>query len=247
MKILITGLNGTLAPHFAAFARSQGHEVVGWERAQVNPEDSGQVTQFLDVSKADAIFHLGMGSEHWAEQMAAWANKHNRRFLFTSTAMVFHHDPDGPHNPDDSRSSQEDYGQYKIRCEDAILSVNNNALIVRIGWQLDLGSTMGNNMLAALTEQHNQQGMISASTRWIPATSHMQDTAAVAIQLLEKGACGVFHIDGNTETQLNFYELVTLIDQKLGLNWRIKATEDYQHDQRLMDDRLLVPTVTQRL
>lgn len=160
---------------------------------------------------------------------------------------MFNHDPDGPHKPDDERSSQEDYGRYKKRCEDAILSVSSDALIVRIGWQLNLESTTGNNMLASLTQQHDAQGKISASTTWMPATSHMKDTAAVAIQLLEKGASGVFHVDGNAETKLNFYELVNLINNKLQLNWNIEANEDYKHNQTLADDRIAIASIVSRL
>ena len=46
-------------------------------------------------------------------------------FLFTSTAMVFDHEPDGPHRPADPRTARDDYGRMKIASEDAVLAATS--------------------------------------------------------------------------------------------------------------------------
>ena len=42
MRLLITGLNGTLAPRLAQAARLAGCEVIGWDRAAVDPDDEAR-------------------------------------------------------------------------------------------------------------------------------------------------------------------------------------------------------------
>ncbi len=152
MRLLLTGLNGTLAPKLAERARSAGWAVFGWNRHQVCPDDHQAASAWLQAQRVDAIAHLALGSEAWAVQLAAYAAARELPFLFTSTAMVFHHEPDGPHRPEDLRTARDDYGLYKIRCEDAIRAENPAACIVRLGWQID-PDARGNNMLAALDGQ----------------------------------------------------------------------------------------------
>ncbi|HKJ38204.1 MAG TPA: hypothetical protein VJ972_05475, partial [Anaerolineales bacterium] len=143
-------------------------------------------------------------------------------------------------------TTKDDYGRYKVRCERRILDVNPQSLIVRIGWQMDLQGG-GNNMVQQLTDQHRQQGHINASELWIPAASLMPDTVAVTWGLLDRGAQGVHHLDSNAESALNFVELVTLLANALGQNWKIHPNQEYKHDQRLVDPRVNMPSLKERL
>jgi dTDP-4-dehydrorhamnose reductase len=243
-KLLITGLNGTLAPKVARAAEPQGYQVIGWNRAQVSPDDPATTQGFLEQTRPDAIVHLAMGSEDWAAQMATYAASTGVPFGFTSTAMVFDHHPNGPHRPSDPRTAQDDYGRYKIRCEDAILSANPNAVIVRIGYQIALDGT-GNNMVAHL-EQQAKQGAIQASTLWIPATSQMRHTATALLENLDL-AGGIYHLDSNAKLALNYFEVVSSLKTRLGRpDWQIVPSETYHHDQRLIES-LPIPDVLEGL
>ena len=246
MNILITGLNGTLAPHFARHLTTLGHTIIGWDREQVNPDDRNACWDWLNTLQPDAVLHLAFGSEEWAGQIAVWCRESHRPMLYISTAMVFDSEPDGPHYPQDMISGKDDYGCYKARCEKQVVDNYPNALIVRIGWQIDFQGG-GNNMFHHLQQQHDANGCIEASQLWIPAASFMPDTAAVAWQLLESGAHGIHHLDSNAQSAINFYEMVTLISQRCQKNWTIKATQNYQHDQRLIDARVTVPSLQERL
>jgi dTDP-4-dehydrorhamnose reductase len=240
MRILITGFNGTLAPHLVRVARERAHEVIGWDRNAVSPDDDDACEAFLSRTRADAIAHLGFGAETRAAKLAAWAAVNNAAFVFTSTAMVFDHVPNGPHRVNDERTAKDDYGRYKIRCEDAIRVANPTACIARIGWQIDAaddGSASGNNMLAALDAEQARDGRIRASSAWRPACSFMSDTAAALLQILERRIDGVVHLDGNAEGALSFYELVQQIKQRFSRHaWQVEAHAEYVHDQRLIAD-----------
>ncbi|PNY81052.1 sugar nucleotide-binding protein [Deinococcus koreensis] len=243
---LITGLNGTLAPHVAAALQAQGHRAVGWNRQTTPPDDLHAAQVWLDTLQPRGIFHLAIGSEGWAGRLAAYAAQHGLPFVFTSTAMVFHHDPDGPHQPRDPRTAQDGYGQLKIRSEDAIVAANPDAVIARIGWQIHPDAT-GNNMVAQLGAQQREQGRIRASRHWIPACSFMDDTAAALVGLAQDASRGPVHLDSNANDALNFPDLVRALARQLGQPWQVEETEDYRHDQRLADGVERMPGLRGRL
>ena len=149
--ILITGLKGSLAPRAAQAARQRGYVVAAWDRSAVPPDVPAAGDAFLAQLQPHAILHLATGNEAWAEQLATYAAQQGIAFVFTSTAMVFDHVPDGPHAVDDARTAKDDYGRSKIRSEDAVLAANAAAMVARIGWQID-PEVVGNNMLRALDD-----------------------------------------------------------------------------------------------
>jgi dTDP-4-dehydrorhamnose reductase len=242
VKILITGLNGTLAPRLAEAARAAGHEVVGWDRAGVDPDDEAASAAWLAGARPDAIAHLGMGSARFA----AWLAARCERFVFTSTAMVFDHRPDGPHDVGDERTAQDDYGRYKIACEDAITAASATATIARIGWQID-PTQPGNNMLMALDDWHKRDGRVAASHAWTPACSFMTDTAAALLALIEGQRRGIHHLDSNAAEAWRFDELARALALTFGRGWLVEANQDYRHDQRLVGGALALPPLSARL
>jgi len=242
VKILITGLNGTLAPRLAEAARAAGHDVVGWDRAAVNPDDEELSAAWLAAQSVDAVAHLGMGSARFAGFLAERC--HN--LLFTSTAMVFDHQPDGPHDVADDRTAKDDYGRYKIECENAILLASQTPVIARIGWQID-PTQPGNNMLMALDDWQKRDGRVAASHAWTPACSFMTDTAAALLALIEKPLPGVHHLDSNAGEAWRFDELARALGRQFKRDWRVEAHEDYRHDQRLVGGPTRLPPLSERL
>jgi dTDP-4-dehydrorhamnose reductase len=243
MRLLITGLSGTLAPVLARVARAQGHAVLGWDHRSLGFADARAFTRLAP----EAVAHLAMAGAAESAQLAALAAARGLPFLVTSTAMVFHHEPDGPHRPGDARTAQDGYGQSKIAMEDAVRAAHPGASIVRIGWQID-ASASGNNMLAQLDRWQAEQGEVAASRAWIPACSFMDDTAAALLQLLARP--GTHHVDSNARDAWSFPELVAALRQRFARDWRMREHADYHHDQRLLggpQDPDWVPRLSQRL
>lgn len=242
MKAIITGMNGTVAP----FLADRFSQVTSWDRARVPPGDREAVRLFLDAERPDLIAHLALGSVEWARQLASESRERGVRLLFTSTAMVFDREPDGPHRTGDERTAKDDYGRSKIAQEDAIRAELPDAIIARLGWQIGF-ERGGNQMLEALHCMIERDGVIHASRRWIPATSFLDDTAAVLHRLVERGESGTFHVDGNARSALTFPEIVRRLAARAGVEWRVEETDDYVHDQRLIDERIETRAITERL
>lgn len=250
MHAVVTGLSGTLAPYVRNAVEGRGGRVTGWDRAAVSPDDPDACRAFLDNARPDAVFHLAMGGEDWAAQLARWCDRHDARFVFTSTAMIFANRPDGPHRAADPRTADEDYGRYKMRCEDAVLEASTSAVVARIGWQIG-EARGGNHMVEHLWKQHEVDGVLRPSRRWRPACSFMTDTAEALLALLDHGEPGLFHVDANANADdgrgMTFDQIVHGLNRKLDAGWRVEPNGDFIRDQRLLDDRIRMPTMSERL
>jgi dTDP-4-dehydrorhamnose reductase len=240
-------LNGTLAPVLAEAARRAGWEIVGWNRQQIPPHEESIAHAWLNQTAPAAIAHLATGSVDWARQLAKYAAASQVPFVFTSTAMVFHHVPDGPHAIDDKRTAEDDYGKQKIACEDAILAANAKAAMVRIGWQIH-ANARGNNMLAQLDQWQQREGRVGASRAWKPACSFMDDTADALVGIINAGECGVIHLDSNASDGHTFDRIVHALRRTFQRDdWVIETNESYRHDQRLQGGAVRMPSLTSRL
>ncbi|USD65347.1 sugar nucleotide-binding protein [Vibrio sp. SCSIO 43136] len=245
-QLLLTGLSGTLGPKVAEQFKSRGWEVIAWDHHQHNPDDEQAREAFWQQHQIDAVCHLAMGSEAWAGWLAKKAKQQQIPYLYSSTAMVFSHKNDGPYDITHPRDGEDEYALYKIGCEDTIWRNNPNAMIARIGWQFH-PNAKGNNMIDQLDAQHRENGVIEASTLWYPATSHMSDTSIAFLQLIERNEPGLYHLDSNLNSKLSFFELVTLINKRYDKEWQIKVCTKHQHDQRLSDQRIALPSLTIQL
>jgi len=236
MKAIITGLNGTVGPVLRDEIVRAGGQVLGWNRAQVEPSDHKAVRDFIWREKPGRVFHLAMGDPAWAEELARVCRDLCIRFLFTSSVSVYAHTQAGPHAPEDMPEPEDDYGRYKLECEQRIASVNPDAVIARIGWQI--GETpAGNNMMAYFDRQQKEHGAIKASTRWIPACSFLKDTAAVLAALIDlRWPGGLYHVQGNPG--LNIAEIAEMLKKRHHTHWIIEPVSEFQMDNRMKDPRI---------
>lgn len=210
------------------------------------PDDESAARAFIDDVDPAWICHLAMGSERWAALIAAHCADQSIGYVFTSTAMVFDCEPDGPHSVDDERTAKDEYGRYKIRCEDAINGATDGAIIARFGWQIGAGRG-GNNMIERLWTMMEEDNVIRPSRRWIPATSFMTDTCDGLWQLMQRNEPGTYQLDSNAACALPFADIVARLGAELGATWAIEPNDDYVHDQRLVDARIALPGLDERI
>jgi dTDP-4-dehydrorhamnose reductase len=245
MKLLLTGLSGTLAPKLLPAAAAAGHEVVGWHRDAVALEDAAAVEAHLHSLRPQAIAHLALGPVAWAQHLASHAAAHDLPLVVTSSAMVF--EPDGPHRPHDPPTAHDGYGRYKAEVESAVLAACPSACIARLGWQIHADG-QGNNMVAHLDRMQAQHGRIDASRLWRPACSFMDDSAHALLALLAERAHGVVHLDSNAQEGHRFDAIVRALAAHCGrAHWHVHADESYRHDQRLIGNESRMPTLSLRL
>jgi dTDP-4-dehydrorhamnose reductase len=175
-----------------------------------------------------------MGRPQWAEDMARVCAGEGIRFLYVSSASVYGTQQQGPFTVDDTPEPGDDYGRYKLECEQRVRAANDRAIIVRIGWQMALRRG-GNNMVEHLAQKQAEHGHIAASTAWFPACSFLPDTARVLADVLEQPP-GLYLLDGNPGW--NFRDIAAALNAAMGGPWEVRASEDFRWNNRMLDPRL---------
>lgn len=257
MKAIVTGANGTVGQALMAALAAEGITAVSWNRHQIPVNDPEKMRAFLIEEQPDLLFHLavltsptGMENEDWLvnrawpQELAKLTAELNIRFLFTSSVMVFTDNAKGPFTVDTPPDATEgSYGYGKLLAEQDILSINPNAVVARIGWQI--GEAAGsNNMIDFLTKQMAENGEIRASSKWLPACSFLADTAVSLITLAKSGQ-GLYLVDSNTKW--TFFQIVQALNKTHANPWQVTETADFVYDQRMQDARVDIPDLSNRL
>lgn len=245
--VLLTGMNGTVAPVLAATLSSRGFDTAAWNRQAVSPDDPDAVAHFIGDVAPVALVHCAMGSPLWATGMAQACAANNVRFLYTGSVSVFGSHQRGPFTVESVPEPDDDYGRYKLECEQHVLAANPEARVVRLGWQIALGSG-GNQMADYFSRLQAEKGEVATSTEWFPACSFLDDTAHTLADMATGDlaeAPGVYMLDSNPRWSL--FDIAGALNEAMGVAWRVRATNDRTVDHRMHDPRLHVPTLAERL
>lgn len=254
MRVLITGASGTVGT--ALRSELTDHDVTPWDRHAVAPHDSETAYRFVREGGFDQVFHLAVASTpsgidnegwrinvEWPEAIARACADSKTRLLFTSTAMVFSNDATGPFTPDTVPDARGGYGFEKHQAESRIRDAHPDTVVVRLGWQI--GTEPGsNNMIDFFANNVREHGEVQASTRWLPACSFLPDTAATLAELASADG-GIYHLDANE--RWSFFDIASELSALHENAWPVTPTEDFVYDQRLIDERVRISPLNQRL
>ncbi|MBS3990566.1 MAG: sugar nucleotide-binding protein [Erysipelothrix sp.] len=235
MKVIITGMNGTVAPYIYEELISKNIEVVIWDRSKTDITSQESVHQFIQEHQPDLFFHIATGPLEWVEYIVHSTQKLGIKLLFTSTVSVFSDKGTGPYDISSIPNAEDDYGSYKIQCEKFIEKFHKNAVIVRLGWQIE-ANARPNNMFHSLSKQQASKGFIEASSRWYPSCSFLTDTAKTVVYCALNFSPGIYM--ANSNTKYSFFEIVSHLKEKYKTDWIVKETTSLERDDRMIDNRV---------
>lgn len=253
MKVLVTGLRGTVGRALAARLAGEA-EVVGWDRSRVPIDHYDAMDRFVADTAPDVVVNLAIASQptgrdneqwhvnhEWPSELAWICRQRGIRFVHTSTVMVF--TGQGPFTIDSQPDAEHGYGHHKRAAEGRVRYQNPDAVIVRLGWQI--GDAPGSNNMVDWIARTAEHGPVPASTRFVPACSFLADTADALAKLL-RAAPGLYMIDGNTEGAI-LYAIARALAALHGDRWSIVPTDEPARDERMIDPRVSMPPLAARL
>lgn len=252
MRALITGASGTIGTVLCNILKAHDWEVYTWNRSSIPVDDYDEMENYLKSIHPDMLFHLAYTSDpdlswkvnyEWTSELAWLAKILDIRFLFTSTNLVFKNSfsPIGLQSQPDAESG---YGFVKRKAEERILIQNQDAVIVRLGWQI--GTSAGsNNMVDYFENKMKNDGVIRASTKWFPACSFLQDTCEKLMEIAKDFPRSTYMLDSNK--RWNMHEIAAGLKRKFDFDWKIQSVEDFDFDSRMIDDRVRMASLDKRI
>lgn len=234
MKVIITGMNGTVAPVVAEVYRQKGYEVVAYDRSITSIDNETEIKAFIKEHNPKIILHLALGPISWSEILSSITKELEITFVYISSVSVYSNDQKGPFVATDTPYPVEDYGIYKKASEEAIKAINPDAFILRIGWQI--GHESGsNNMIDFFQKQMDRDGIIKASSKFYPSCSFIEDTALAIYEVVLNHVPDTYLVNSNHN--YNLFEIATYL-KRLHPLFRIKETTDFSYDNRMFDIRV---------
>ena len=219
MRALVIGASGQVGAALAARLRAHEHSVVGTHGRVPQPG-----TRPLDLTDLAAVIRLvqdlgpdyvfcpaGMTVVDYCEDhpdeafavnrdapasAAAAAATHGAGFVYYSTEYVFD-GAGGPYAEDDAVRPLSVYGSSKLEGERAVLAANARAIIVRT--TVVYGpEPQGKNTVYQLLRRLRAGERMRVPADQVTTPTYNVDLAAATVELVERGASGVFHIAGDT-------------------------------------------------
>lgn len=250
MKVLVTGLGGTVGRALAAALPG----AIGWDRSSVPIDRWDAIDGHIAAIAPDAVVNLAIASRptgrsneswlvnhDWPSELAWSCRQRGIRFVHASSVMVFSPHAAGPITVDALPDAPDGYGYEKRMAEARVRHQYPHATIVRLGWQI--GDAPGsNNMIDFFDRQMREHGRIAASSRFFPACSYLADTAAAIVRALDAPP-GLYQIDANERH--SFHAIARALAARHG--WTVVETDDVVQDQRMIDPRLGVAPLATRL
>ncbi|MFZ1311855.1 MAG: SDR family oxidoreductase [Chitinophagaceae bacterium] len=246
MKVLITGANGFLGHYLVSLLLQKGYEVIATGKGNNRLPFSNSekfvytemdftnpfvVNDIFDTHKPEIVVHAGAVSKpdecelnrkealrintEGTVTMLSNAAKHKCFFIFISTDFVFDGEA-GMYTEVDSPNPVNFYGKTKLEAEEAVKRYDLDWAIVRT--VLVYGKPMAgrSNILTIVKEKLEKGEAYSVVDDQVRTPTYVEDLAAGIIAIMEKRACGIYHLSGINI--LTPYEMACKTADFLGLD-----------------------------
>ena len=220
MKVLVLGSSGFLGSYLGFALPKMGHEVSGSSRNPVAYFPANQVKEGLDdyteiIRSGDyqlVINCVAVASHEACEsdpEMAEtvngkfpglWASvaaEAGARFVHISTDAVFDGSRAELYTESDEIAPESVYGRTKAQGEQAVRAANPDALVLRVnffGWSRSKKSGILDFFVNAFT--HHTP--ITGFEDYVVSSLYVGDLAEAMMELVQRGASGVFHAVSST-------------------------------------------------
>jgi dTDP-4-dehydrorhamnose reductase len=221
MKILVTGASGLLGLNLS-LRMIEAHTIVGVDRnklvgtpfeiVKANLLEVGACSRLIDEVYPDAIIHTAAIADidacesdpegarllnaEFPGQLAELCAKRGVRMIHISTDAVFDGTKDSTYTEDDTPNPLSIYAQTKLDGENAVLSVNADAIVARVnffGWSLGGERSLSEFFVNHLNAGKSCNGFIDV---WF-CTMFVGDLADTLVRMFEKILSGLYHVVGS--------------------------------------------------
>ena len=233
-RLLVTGAAGMLGRAVVERARAGGHEVSGFERAQLDIADADAVAAAVAREAPDAIVNCAAwtdvdgaeadpGGAHavnatGAGNVARAAAASGAHVVHVSTDYVFDGEAQRPYVESDPTGPRSEYGRSKLAGEQAVLEAAPSSAVVRTAWLFGVGGRNFVETMLALAAERDEISVVTDQRGCPTFAGHL---APALIELAQRGArsAGVHHVAGAGECSWN--DFAVEIFRQAGVSCRV--------------------------
>jgi len=221
VRWIVTGSQGQLGRCLVEELTGEGGRLSAWSRADVDLADADALEAALRCAGLSSETTLINAAAHTAvdrceseealagrinslapERMARACRDAGARFVHVSTDYVFDGDSETPYREDHDPAPRSAYGRTKLAGEQAVRAVGGRVLIVRTSWVFG----PGRNFVAAILRQAQLrrsgevEGPLVVVDDQRGCPTYAADLARGLRALVERDACGIFHLSNREPT-----------------------------------------------
>ena len=243
MKILVTGASGQLGSEIKELSVNYTDDTfIFVDREEMALDDLTQVLSVIEnvnpdliisggaytaVDKAESEAELVDLINHQAVAiMAEWAKQNNRKLIHISTDYVFQGTSSTPLKENEPTNPINVYGLTKQRGEEAIISSDADAIIIRTAW---VYSSYGANFVKTMIRLMTDREEISVIGDQIGSPTYAHDLAQVILKIVhsDRWIKGIYHF--SNEGEISWYDFAVAIKELKNLDCNIKpiTTAEY--------------------
>jgi dTDP-4-dehydrorhamnose reductase len=246
MKVLVTGASGQLGQDVVSVFQAQGHDILGYDREQLDITDLEQAVKIVGQYQPDAVIHCAAYTAVDAAEsdvdgayqvnaagtrnMALAAEKAGAKLIYISTDYVFDGTAEQPYHEYDNTNPQSIYGKSKRAGEVLTQTLSSRYFIVRTSWVYGIH---GNNFVKTMLKLGQEKPHLQVVNDQKGSPTYTVDLARFLAELVQTEKYGVYHASNSGSctwyefTQAIFQDAVELLNAKIKATLEPCSTEQF--------------------
>ena len=240
-NILVTGSNGQLGSEIKDRAEKHpDYHFIFTDIDELDLTDSEAVSLFFDrhkidvcincaaytaVDKAEEDRNLALLINYEAvRNLSETCNRHQSFLIHISTDYVFDGKNYKPYDETDPPSPDSYYGLTKLKGEEAVYALCDNAVIIRTSW---LYSAYGNNFVRTMLRLGKERTELGVVADQVGTPTYAGDLADAILHIVSaqnnKTENNIYHF--SNEGAISWYDFAKAIMAEAGLNCKVNPIE----------------------
>ncbi|WP_226000453.1 dTDP-4-dehydrorhamnose reductase [Paenibacillus sp. BJ-4] len=246
MKVLVTGASGQLGKDVVKVFQEQGHDVLGYDREQLDITDLQQTVNIVGQYQPDAVIHCAAYTAVDAAEtdvdgayqvnaagtrnVALAVEKVGAKLVYISTDYVFDGIAEQPYHEYDNTNPQSIYGKSKRAGEILAQTLSSRYFIVRTSWVYGLH---GNNFVKTMLKLGQEKPHLQVVNDQKGSPTYTVDLARFLAELVQTEKYGVYHASNSGTctwyefTQAIFQDAAELLGAKMTAKLDPCSTEQF--------------------
>ncbi|WNS75201.1 dTDP-4-dehydrorhamnose reductase [Bacillus sp. DTU_2020_1000418_1_SI_GHA_SEK_038] len=240
MKVIVTGAKGQLGTDLVWMLESNGYEVFGYGREDLDITNINQVNEVFINITPDVVIHAAAHTkvdlaesepDHaflvnaiGTRNVSVAAEKINAKLVYVSTDYVFDGTASDPINEFKLSNPLGVYGESKLAGEKFVRNFHSKFYIVRTSW---VYGKYGNNFVKTMLKLGEEKKELSVVDDQIGAPTYTVDLAERIIDLIQTEKYGVYHISNSG--QCSWFEFAKAIFEESAIDVKVVpcTTKDF--------------------